>query len=66
MFDINSITIYTECKYRKNLEAGTYLFEDMKLKEFFGKNVTLHTIVGKNGSGVIGTGTLIHLFINNR
>ena len=51
MFDIKSITIYEECKYRKNLEADTYTFGDSGLRNFFGKNITLHTLVGKKGSG---------------
>lgn len=65
MFNINSITIYEECKYRRNLEAGTYQLGNSGLTDFFGKNITLHTIVGKNGSGKSSLLDIVFRMVNN-
>lgn len=65
MFDIKSITIYEECQYRKNLEAERYEFGTTALKDYFGKNVTLHTIVGKNGSGKSSLLDIMFRMVNN-
>lgn len=65
MFDIKSITIYEECKYRKNLDADTYIFGDSGLKDFFGRNITLHTLVGKNGSGKSSLLDIVFRMVNN-
>ena len=65
MFDIKSITIYEKCQYRKNLEVETYQFGESGLKDFFGKNVSLHTIVGKNGSGKSSLLDIMFRMVNN-
>lgn len=65
MFDIKSITIYEKCQYRKNLEAGFYLFGNTSLTDFFGKSVTLHTIVGRNGSGKSSLLDIMFRLVNN-
>lgn len=65
MFDIKSITIYEECKYRRNLNAGTYKLGDSVLKDFFGRNITLHTLVGKNGSGKSSLLDIVFRMVNN-
>ena len=53
------------CQYRKNLEVGIYPFGETALKDFFGKNVTLHTIVGKNGSGKSSLLDIVFRMVNN-
>ena len=65
MFAIKSIEIYPECRYRKNLEVGIYPMEDALLKDFFGENVLLHTIVGKNGSGKSSLLDIVFRMMNN-
>lgn len=65
MFAIKSIEIYPECRYRKNLEVGTYPMEDALLKDFFGENILLHTIVGKNGSGKSSLLDIVFRMMNN-
>ena len=65
MFDIKSLTIYSECKYRRNLNAGTYTLGDSVLKDFFGRNITLHTLVGKNGSGKSSLLDIVFRMVNN-
>lgn len=65
MFAIKSIEIYPECRYRKNLEAGIYPLEETPLKDFFGENVSLHTIVGKNGSGKSSLLDIVFRVMNN-
>ncbi len=41
MFNFNGLTIYNECKYRKNLDAERYVFCTTALKDYFGKNVRI-------------------------
>lgn len=65
MFDIKSLTIYSECKYRRNLNAGNYTLGDSVLKDFFGRNITLHTLVGKNGSGKSSLLDIVFRMVNN-
>lgn len=65
MFNINSITIFKECKYRRNLEACTYHLGNSGLTDFFGMNITLHTIVGKNGSGKSSLLDIVFRMVNN-
>lgn len=65
MFNINSITIYDECRYRRNLNAGTYYLGNSGLVDFFGSNITLHTIVGKNGSGKSSLLDMVFRMVNN-
>jgi len=65
MFAIKNIEIYPECWYKKNLEAGTYPMGDTPLKDFFGENVSLHTIVGKNGSGKSSLLDIVFRMMNN-
>lgn len=65
MFAIKSLEIYPECQYRKNLEAGIYPLGDTPLKDYFGENVSLHTIVGKNGSGKSSLLDIVFRMMNN-
>ena len=46
MFAIKSIEIYPECRYRKNLEVGTYPMEDALLKDFFRRKHTDDSLYG--------------------
>lgn len=65
MFTIKSLKIYQECRYRKNLKEGTFFFEDCSIDDFYGKNITLHTIVGKNGSGKSSLLDIVFRILNN-
>lgn len=64
MFTIKSINILPECKYRKNLKPGIYIFDEFTT-DFFGSDISLHAIVGKNGSGKSALMELMFRMINN-
>ena len=51
MFKLDRLTLYENCLHRKNLEAGTYVFGESEDDDFYGENISLQVIVGKNGSG---------------
>lgn len=51
MIDFTHLYIYPDCQYRKNLKAGLYPLGTLDIQGFYGNNVALHTIVGRNGSG---------------
>lgn len=65
MFTINSIQVYPECEYKKNLAHGKYELKSTEDKDFFGKNISLHALVGKNGSGKSSLLDLVLRMINN-
>lgn len=51
MFKIKSLQIYEKCRNRKILKDDNYLFETQDVGDFYSENISLHAIVGKNGSG---------------
>lgn len=65
MFTINSITIYSSCQHKKNLEVGIYTLGKTVIKDFYGENITLHAIVGKNGSGKSSLLDIVLRLVNN-
>ena len=65
MFSIKRITILEKCRHRKNLEAGDYTFGECPIRDFYGENVSLHVIVGKNGSGKSSLLDMILRMANN-
>ena len=68
MFHIYSIRIYKECDWnlRKNLQTEkAFEFQKPAYEDFFAKNISLHAIVGKNGSGKSSLLELIFRMVNN-
>jgi energy-coupling factor transporter ATP-binding protein EcfA2 len=65
MLDFTSLEILPECKYRKNFKPGKYEFWLYGVKNFYGENVTLHALVGKNGSGKSSLLDLVLRIMNN-
>lgn len=65
MLDFKHLYIYPDCQYRKNLEDGLYPFGTFDIPEFYGKNVALHAIVGRNGSGKSSLLDIMIRMINN-
>ena len=47
---LKKLIIRENCKYRKKLNPGTYEFlDDDSIDAFYGKNIEISVIVGKNG-----------------
>jgi hypothetical protein len=65
MLDFTLLEIYKECKYRKNLDPGKYPLGEYGVKNFYGENVSLHALVGKNGSGKSSMLDLMLRIMNN-
>ena len=65
MMTITGITIYKSCHYKKNLKATYYPFEKSSIENFFGDNIDVHVIVGKNGSGKSSLLDIAFRLINN-
>lgn len=63
---LKKLKIYENCKYRKKLESGTYEFlDDDSIDAFYGKNIEISVIVGKNGSGKSSLLEIIFRMMNN-
>lgn len=72
-FSLISLHLFqsTDSCILKRLKSGTYLFERITTDEtrtmddFWGKNISIHAIVGKNGSGKSTLFDIILILINN-
>lgn len=65
MLDFTHLYIYPDCRYRKNLECGLYPLGSFDIPDFYGKNIKLHAIVGRNGSGKSSLLDIMIRMINN-
>lgn len=80
-FSICAIEILKDCSCGRILKKGLYPFDDLLMfsqdgsligvnksqvpKDFFGANITVHAIVGENGSGKSSLLDLMYRIINN-
>ena len=65
MFKLDKLKIYDNCLHRKNLNADTYVFGSEEADDFYGENLSLQVIVGKNGSGKSSLLDMILRLANN-
>ncbi len=65
-FCLKKLVINEGCKYLKVLRADTYEFlDDNSIENFYGKNIEVSAIVGKNGSGKSSLLEIIFRMMNN-
>lgn len=65
-FRFKKLVIHAGCKYLKILQPNTYDFlDDNSIDGFYGKNIEISAIVGKNGSGKSSLLELIFRIMNN-
>lgn len=65
MFKLDKLRIYDNCLHRKNLKADMYVFGSEEADDFYGANLSLQVIVGKNGSGKSSLLDMILRLANN-
>lgn len=65
-FRLKKLVIHEGCKYLKTLQPNTYDFLDSNsIDGFYGKNIEITAIVGKNGSGKSSLLEIIFRMMNN-
>lgn len=65
-FKLKKLDILKNCKYCKKLKPDLYEFLDNDfIDDFYGKNIEISVIVGKNGSGKSSLLEIIFRMMNN-